>query len=636
MDYFNKNKDLEEAMLKTSLLFSTKKLGDKRDSLFLKSILSLVISRKVNTISDIKEYFFRENNGLTIDEAKLNNTIKEFKEKGLIDVNGDVIFLTEKAAKDCAEYIDSITEKMNALINDIIVNVKNKNNVKQKGNDEQCTRFIKDCFNYYFEINGISFFELDAKKDIKKLELESLISKHEAVLGKEYIEQVVYYIGSIINNPSDEHEEVLKILARNQITTQIMGIDPLLSSFKATKIRDKVFIVDTEVVLYAITENAHSSCQYRMMLSQLIQCQCKLYIPDEVISEVYDHAEASIKRYSHVENIIDNYEDWVPNQLKNVFVEDYYYSKKKSNGNFISWDTYISNYFDRRIGVPFILAQIKEKLGDGINYAEIPEVEIDMEEKAQLEEEALRETKNTEKAQFREDEKNVKIAKNDTCLYLTTRNLNVMHNIDSSSISNGLLRQRYYLLSEMTRIHYCAKRKNMSANVICNPKALMAYLAETGILNKKQVDAISLFDNPFLLYTAKNVWDDVKVLLDNGVDIKGRNLVRMRYDLEEEIHVFLTTPSVEDRVQNYNQITKKGYRYDDLLDTVYQENNDANAQIAKLREELERKNKEVLELQQNFDKAQKTIDNQNKIINKDKYLNRKKQKDKSILKKKKH
>ena len=171
---------------------------------------------------------------------------------------------------------------------------------------------------------------------------------------------------------------------------QIMDIDPLLSEFKSTLIREKVFILDTDVLLYLVTDKASLSRQYRKMIELLQKCGCKIYIPNEIITEVFNHAEAAQKRYPFVSYLIDTEENLVSQEFKNVFIEDYYYIKQSDKANCPTWKVYIKNYFSSTHGVAFISEQIKDKLGEKINYGVMPEpVQVDAKLLMQLTEVSL-------------------------------------------------------------------------------------------------------------------------------------------------------------------------------------------------------------------------------------------------------
>ncbi|MBQ5415252.1 MAG: hypothetical protein IIU22_03640, partial [Firmicutes bacterium] len=79
------------------------------------------------------------------------------------------------------------------------------------------------------------------------------------------------------------------------------------------------------------------------------------------------------------------------------------------------------------------------------------------------------------------------------------------------------LSKRTYLLTSSDRTNKCAKELGIfQKDICCDPKALLAIMQETGGLNGGKIEIINLFDNPFLVFTANEVWKEVKPILDNG------------------------------------------------------------------------------------------------------------------------
>ena len=114
-------------------------------------------------------------------------------------------------------------------------------------------------------------------------------------------------------------------------------------------------------------------------------------------------------------------------------------------------------------------------------------------------------------------------------LYLKIKKLNEINNKRIGENDRAdLLINKYYILTNSLRIHYCAKSLNLNANVLCKPQSLMAYLSETGSNNTSEIRITSLFDNIFLLHTSKLVWEDIKTL---GVLISFDKFVK--HDLDE-------------------------------------------------------------------------------------------------------
>jgi len=126
-----------------------------------------------------------------------------------------------------------------------------------------------------------------------------------------------------------------------------MGIDPTLRNFKATSLRGKTFVLDTDVVLNCITDNAKFSKDYSDMIKKLISIGCKLIIPEDVIVEVGNHADAAIKRAHCYRNQLKTFtDDILEGPGSNVFIEDFVKTSRvddrKKN---MSFDDYLYNIY---------------------------------------------------------------------------------------------------------------------------------------------------------------------------------------------------------------------------------------------------------------------------------------------------
>lgn len=630
MSYF-KDKDVEEAMLKSCLLFYSKDIKNKRNIIFQKILLSLIIGSGVTNRKEIKEKVTTQYKDYLISEDKIDFAIQELIKNNFIKEVKEKLTLTTESQQDVEQDVKQISEQQNYLIEDIYKRVQSAYG-KNISNENQVKSNIKDCIDYYYMVTDLSFFELDKRKETKELpQLEKIASNRLSAGEKEELSNhIIYTIGSVIENPTEEQKCILELLARNYITMQIMDIDPLLSEFKGTLIREKVFIVDTDVLLYLITERASMSRQYRKMIELLQRCGCKIYIPNEIITEVFNHAEAAKKRYNFVSYLIDTKGNLASQDLKNVFIEDYYYIRHSNELNQPTWDTYISNYYSLNHGVSLISEQIKDKLGDKIHYGTIPEeVKIDNALLEKLASISLEETSKTEKGQHRDEDKNQDIAKTDAQLYLEIKKMNEKNNERigrKQEERQDLLKNKYYILTNSTRVHYCAKQLGVSANILCKPASLMAYLVETGIIQNDQIKIQNLFENPFLQHIAKTIWKDIEILLKTGVDTTGKNIVTMRFELQDEINKLLTNPSEEDHDEVYKNTKQKGYSFLPLIESAQKES-----------ESYERKNKELEEenriLQDKLLKTEQIIEKQDKIIKKNKYENRKELKKRNEKKK---
>ena len=595
MKNWNEDKDLEKAMLQTSLLFLKSKIKDSKAALFQKYILALIICGKAKNKNDIVNHYKQAFPNNYIDDNLVDSVLKSLNTKITIRENGT--FEPNKKTKNEAEtYLSNIQKDLDGIIDDVFASVKSAYKTSIS-NEKQVKSNIKDCFDYYFKVASISFFGLDESRELSEYtQIESLAKNNLNQQSDELFQQIIYSIAQVLEKPTEGQRKILETMARIHVTTQVMNMDPMLANFNAVQLRSKTFILDTDVVLYAITNNAQHSEQYKMMLKQLIKCGCRIFIPKEVIQEVYNHAEASIKRYQFVSASIGIEDEDAPKNLKNVFIEDYHYAilNKKTSSD---WKHYIQNYYDEKYGVAMMTDVIKGSLGKDIIYGRIPEgANIDPDEEKKLYQRVLEETQKTDKAYHRDHEKNEDIAHADTTIYLSVKTLNEKKCMDNQK--SDVLMMDYYFLSSSTRVYLCAKELNLDFKLICNPRELISYLAETGNIDKENLQFTKLFDNPFMAYTAKIVNEDINTLLKVGVDVRGCTIIRMKYELEEEIQSMLTISNTDEYIDVYEKVKDKGYNYTKAVTEAIEDRNADKKQIEQLVIDLSNANK-VIESQKN-------------------------------------
>ena len=232
MEYF-RDKDIEEAMLKSCLLFYSKDIKNKRNIIFQKILLSLIIGSGVTNRKEIKKKITTQYKDYLISEDKIDFAIQELiKNKFIKEVKGELT-LTPESQEDVEQDVKQLSEQQNYLIEDIYKRVQGAYG-KKISNENQVKSNIKDCIDYYYMVTGLSFFELDKRKETKELPQLGKIASNRLSAGEkeELSNQIIYTIGCVVEEPTEKQKSILEILARNYITMQIMDIDPLLSEFK--------------------------------------------------------------------------------------------------------------------------------------------------------------------------------------------------------------------------------------------------------------------------------------------------------------------------------------------------------------------------------------------------------------------
>lgn len=594
LNLWDDNEPLEEAMLKSCLIFNRRANKNNRDSLFEKYILSLIIAEEAETTDEIEQIVNQHYGNGFVDKVQINKALSGLAKKKIISPKEEGKW--SPSDKSGAQYIVDLNQRIDNLIDEIYRITRDscsKCNLHISNKEAVVKRNIKNCLSYYFTVSGYSFFSCEGQKvDIghKFEELKSIEDMAEQGLSKNISLHVINSIGQFIKEHSKEYDLTLQELGSAYITAQVIGIDPLLNNFKQKKISDKVFIVDTDVVLNYITDHGRYSTEYKKMIDQLLTCGCQLYIPQQVIGEVYKHGEAARKRYGYYGTAIESNSIDARDVSDNVFLEDYAYDINNETRKHISWSVYLGNIYNPKIGESYTADVIRNKFKENVICGSLPDgTSVDDQLLQQMHDSALERTQNTQKGIHRKDEENEDVTTTDLTLFLSVRSLNM--NVNNSSSKNQrqeVLTHKYYLLSSAARIQACAAENGIEDKIICNPKALISYLSEAGLMKKEDKTIINLFDNNFLIHVAREIKDTVSEFIKVGLNLKGQNLVCMRYSLEEETHQFLTFQSPDDYKRYYEQVTAKGYEFAPYAQEVLKENKEKSEEIDRLKEYIKR------------------------------------------------
>lgn len=632
--YFHDDKNYEEAMLKTCLLFSSRNIRGKRQNLFYKKVLAIFLSGRASNANELFEYLKKE--GLKgIDTNIVENSLKYLKQYKLIDVDnkGNVTVQSKKKA-EADNDVNKVSKQLDDLCIEIISHIK-KNMARSyfQLNQEQLKLNVENCLNYYFEVSSYSILGIDNPKNINNLtELRKIAGNNLNNKDKFLIDQIILSIGEVIENPDEKQRNALEVMAQTSVSARLAGIDPLLSNFKERTISDKTFILDTDVVLHTIVDNSAYSGQFRYMLQRLSEIGSKIIVPNLVVEEVFNHGSAAINQYKFAPSAIENLSDpMMAGEEGNIFVMDYCLGKIK--GVKTTWDNYIRNFYIPEEGIDYTRDCIEEKFSElQINADfkdDIENTDIDLSDKGRLTEKTFQATKNTPKGLRRSEKENYAVAETDSLLYLTTKKKNENSEKDRRTSSNNdkILHYLFYVLTNSSRVHRCAKELNISAEVLCKPSALIAYLEETGYLNKQEPSFLNLFHNPFLSYISHELWGDTKKMLNVGIDIRGRNLLSLRKDVEKEVHLILSKDiSVEEKVSAYEDIMSKGIELQpgikNILDNKDNSISELKKQVQKLNDEALEREKQIKAMEEKYNMLEDRLHKEEQKKNKEKYQKR--------------
>lgn len=589
---------LESSLLRCSLLFTFNSNSDgARKDLFDSTILALISTDLEPKSIEFISQRFKDQFGKEITGHEIDSSIVRLKKKKLVSTSNNKITATELAVERLEGNQSRINSETKALIDDINAKVslihEDKIDTRTEG---IITNNIQQSLSAYFCLYGLEYTDsaqtLGAKFGFSQN--QDLIEIAKNGLPERIGDLLVYSIGETLKEPTIEQTEILAGWARAYIGVQIMGLDPKLRNIQATHLNKKTFIIDTDFLLYCLVSDTSLNSIYLRVVEELRKLSCRIIIPEEVIYEALKHAEFSERNYNYFRNTFDTVDSAIIDEkIGNIFVKGYY--SAITNRNLESSDsnfkTYLANFYDKEYPFEFLKEVIERTFKGNIEIKEISELIFTPIEPYKLEEltnAIYEETQRTFKGTYRSRPENLKVAQTDAKLYLTLHNINQSTDRNSKEIFSGT----HYLLTSTTRALRCARKLGYKHNVLAKPNTLINLLERIGKFHPSAKDIVNLFENPFLIDAVNNSWDDIKNLIEAGVSLKGKNIVRLKWDLDKEIKTFISNQqNVEEPVENISNdkvvnyisfikdVKSKGYKLIPETEQLYNKFEDFEDQI---------------------------------------------------------
>lgn len=565
----NSKDSLTNSLLKCSLLFTfNEHSSHTRKALFDKTVLGILVDCKNANAAEIAE-IFKTKFFKIVPIEQIHPSLDRLKKDGLINKTDGNNYEPSKAS---ITKIESAVSKMEqgtkALINDIVLNALSIYPDKvDKDTLHLIEQNIKNGLGLFFRLHGLEFdneaanpiFKSFGYSISKNADITSIVKKD---LSIPLAEAVVYSLGEIINRPTAQQIEILAEWSKAFIGVQVMSLDPSLKEFQRTNLSKKTFLLDTDFLLYCLVKETKISLIYKSLVKELIGSGCEVIISEDVIFEAIKHAEFAERSYNYFKNAFDVVDEIViEEKIANVFVKGYYTAVKSGAINpTVSFKTYLSNYYEPSNLYDFMCEVIHTEINSSIVIRKIEDMDTssiptDVIEK--LSQEIYTETIKTAKAQYRTEEENKSIAYTDAMQYLKVLYLN---KLDSSKKEISILPGDFYLVTSSIRTLRCAIRIGIRQNITVNPAALLNIFEQIGVFTVSAKEIVNLFDNPFLVEVVNQNWDDVKKLVNAGVDLKAKNIVRLKQDLKEAIHYRLSADNIKDAtvVAENGDMSKEG------------------------------------------------------------------------------
>lgn len=592
---YKDSSELEATRLRSILLFNGKVTKQKRKDIMSKAVLSLILAGNgTATKNTILQQLFEQFH-VTYHLAELNEHIKALYSAKLIESLEEPFVVIDKVkGKDFFQQLDNETE---SFVESIIFKAQAiYGEIHQR---ELVKDTIQKALSVYFGMYGYTFFGPQKKEEASVKNAAVGIVQND-IKDTRLSESVIRALADVIENPDELQAEVLKKWARAFVALETMSIDPLLNNLKSKNLKEKEFIIDTDVALHCLATKSRFSEDYRQMIERMRGIGCRMYIVPDVVTEIRKHIDAAKKQYNFYKTrLLEFPDDMLEQKIGNVFIDDYVHLNRNASDK-TPFKYYIEEFYDPEYPESQKLLNGKIESVFGANVIDEPyEVNTTDVKFLTLESEVYKLTKQTPKAQKRTDEENHDVSHLDTYLYMAASKNN------ESTDSLEMLAGKTYILTDSTRALRAASNLGwQKEEVICHPNALMAILMEIGDVKSKEM-IVNLFENPFLVHVADNIWDEVEPLLDKGATIQYKSFEKLKVDVDKRLDKVLTEEMPED--ERRNALNELGVYLPDMVEEGKQREASQQVEINKLREENEMLKKSLTAIKSSRAKSPKKL-----------------------------
>lgn len=570
----------EEALLRSTLIYNSIRQKVSREDVLEKAVYAVLFMENASLdIESVRRGVYQHYSySFEIDAIKVK--IEELKKKGLVSHNNysDIrIIGNDKISstlndidRESINLVSAIYRKTEEIYHR---SLPNKQNVKN---------FIRRALTYYLRATFLELFELQKVKSSK--EKEDIIKEAMRGLGDEIGEATVRALSEILIHSSPEQQQVLVKWSKAFLTLQIMDLDPALNEFKESKLQQKSFVVDTDVALHCLCSNTRYSESYKQMIQRLRQIGCKLYVPKEIIQEIGDHIDASLKWAASLgEQLLELPDETLESgDVSNVFIEDYVKTvrlEKSLGNNVIPFHVYYNNLGNQRLGKATLMQNLYDVFGED-NIRRNFKVQDNIDEEIELLVNAIHEeTLHTPKAENRTEEGNREISQTDALLYVTVKAMN------EECDPLNFFANKTYILTSSSRTRRCAMEiDGYEKKIICHPQSLYSMLAEIGEIKANPKQLIELLDNPYMTHVSEQLWKQIEPILKQNQAILFETINALKNDVNLKLDGLLTTQNADETIHILRKFGDNSLFGRDLIE-LKQKLDKAEEEIRRLQEE---------------------------------------------------
>lgn len=631
--------ELETAMLKVSIAFVFEKGTDAiRKSIFDRLVLACLICTDAPdlTLLDISHNLAQGLKCEPFQDQQIGAALHRLEAQGLVTTTKGRYCLTDTARSTVEGATIEANNVTASMVSDIVEEVCSESqrriSYEERNKLERNTKeVLKEIFRLMWMELANQFLEKDIPSPLYLESSERILALAKRQTSEFVGELLVAALANAIQNPSAEQSQVLAGWARTYLGAAVMNLDPIMREFQTTRLRGKIFILDTDFVLRSIVREHPRNGAYLALIQKLSDLGSRLIIPEAVVDESLIHTRLASRNYKYFGNtLLSLTEVFVHRKVNNLLVQGYYYGRR--GGAFpLKWsfDDYLQNYYDPDDPLGFLKEVIAEAFPSTVEILDpttllSDELSDTLVEK--ISKELLKLLEQSWKSEHMTSEQKQQLAHTDARLFVTSLQLS---SGEARPRTGCILGGSCYILTNSSRYLRGAKALNIRDVVSTRPQQLLALME---LVTGPMVDDVSfarLFENPLLNYAVEQVWADVRVLLSNGIALTGKSLPRLRRDLDKRLHSRLSALELADEqaesedaaidagdreyIELFREATSLGYSLHPALEPLQKA-------LAQARDEAEFEKAAREQLQEQFDRLAAEIERFGK--RKQRYLRR--------------
>lgn len=475
---------------------------------------------------------------------KLAAALVKLEKQGKLETKKGLYKAADKKHQEVEINTNDCLEKLGILVDDIVEMAK-KNHEEPLSDDilRRAKRNTRRALVAYFKAFGTeitSQYSSDVKSfPVFQKSISTITDECNKQIGDKLGNLLFDSIGEVLASPNEDHIDALHYLVLAHVTNAIMVLDPNLKEFQSTKFSEKTFILDTDFLINCLVPDVDEYSLAIQLVKDLLAMRANVIIPNSSVDESVIHAKYSVRTYNYFNsNLLSLSEPVAKEKIYNAFVRGYYFSIKRGKIHpSVTYPTYLYNYFDKDKPEAFMKEVIKSHLPDGVIFQDVADIytgDISEDEYDKVFAEVYKLTAESKKGKYRDEEENKAYAEVDTALFLTTLHSN------REKTKDTILGGSHYLITDSGRYRIISSILDYKDSVSTRPQSLMSLLASIGASSISKYDLIKTLENPILMHSMEQRWEDVGKLVKLGFDLSHMTLPRLRVTVENTLHEILT------------------------------------------------------------------------------------------------